>query len=43
MCGRFSLTGDLDFYAEYFAVDEVVTPGVSADEPCALTSVAAAA
>ncbi|HEX6947166.1 MAG TPA: SOS response-associated peptidase family protein, partial [Acidimicrobiia bacterium] len=26
MCGRFSLTGDLDFYAEYFAVDEVVTP-----------------
>ncbi|MFO7299419.1 MAG: SOS response-associated peptidase [Actinomycetes bacterium] len=28
MCGRFSLTGDLDFYAEYFAVDEVVTPGL---------------
>lgn len=25
MCGRFSITGDLDFYAEYFAVDEVVT------------------
>lgn len=28
MCGRFSLTGDLDFYAEYFAVDEVVTPSL---------------
>src|SRR5690554_1104197 len=28
MCGRFSLTGDLDFYAEYFAVDEVVTPAL---------------
>lgn len=25
MCGRFSLTGDLDFYAEYFGVDAVVT------------------
>ncbi len=25
MCGRFAITGDLDFYAEYFAVDEVVT------------------
>lgn len=24
MCGRFSITGDLDFYAEYFGVDEVV-------------------
>lgn len=24
MCGRFSLTGDLDFYASYFGVDEVV-------------------
>ncbi len=23
MCGRFSLTGDLDFYAEYFGVDVV--------------------
>ena len=23
MCGRFSITGDLDFYAGYFAVDEV--------------------
>lgn len=23
MCGRFSITGDLDFYAEYFGVDEV--------------------
>lgn len=25
MCGRFSITGDLDFYAEYFGIDEVVT------------------
>jgi putative SOS response-associated peptidase YedK len=25
MCGRFSLTGDLDFYAEYFGVDELLT------------------
>jgi putative SOS response-associated peptidase YedK len=25
VCGRFSITGDLDFYAEYFGVDEVVT------------------
>ena len=25
MCGRFSVTGDLDFYAEYFGVDEVMT------------------
>lgn len=25
MCGRFSITGDLDFYAEYFGVDEVAT------------------
>ena len=25
MCGRFSITGDLDFYAEYFGVDKVVT------------------
>lgn len=25
MCGRFSITGDLDFYADYFAVDEVLT------------------
>ncbi len=25
MCGRFSITGDLDFYAEYFGVDNVVT------------------
>ncbi len=24
MCGRFSITGDLDFYAEYFGVDDVV-------------------
>lgn len=23
MCGRFSITGDLDFYAEYFGVDRV--------------------
>ena len=26
MCGRFSITGDLDFYAEYFGVDDVATP-----------------
>ena len=25
MCGRFSITGDLDFYAEYFGVDDVTT------------------
>lgn len=25
MCGRFSITGDVDFYAEYFGVDEVLT------------------
>ncbi|MFV1960549.1 MAG: SOS response-associated peptidase [Acidimicrobiia bacterium] len=25
MCGRFSITGDLDFYAEYFGVDNVLT------------------
>lgn len=25
MCGRFSVTGDLDFYVEYFGVDEVMT------------------
>lgn len=25
MCGRFSITGDLDFYTEYFGVDDVVT------------------
>jgi putative SOS response-associated peptidase YedK len=25
MCGRFSITGDIDFYAEYFGVDEVLT------------------
>ena len=25
MCGRFSLTGDLDFYAGYFGVDDVAT------------------
>lgn len=25
MCGRFSITGDLDFYAEYFGVEEVIT------------------
>jgi len=24
MCGRFSITGDLDFYAEYFGVDDVL-------------------
>lgn len=28
MCGRFSITGDLDFYAEYFGVDEVRTEGL---------------
>jgi len=25
VCGRFSITGDVDFYAEYFGVDEVLT------------------
>jgi len=25
VCGRFSITGDLDFYAEYFGVDDVLT------------------
>lgn len=25
MCGRFSITGDLDFYVEYFGVDAVIT------------------
>jgi len=25
VCGRFSLSGDLDFYAEYFGVDQVLT------------------
>ena len=25
MCGRFSITGDLDFYAEYFGVDDIDT------------------
>lgn len=25
MCGRFSITGDLDFYAEYFGVEEVTS------------------
>lgn len=25
VCGRFSITGDLDFYAEYFGVDEVLS------------------
>lgn len=24
MCGRFSITGDIDFYADYFGVDDVV-------------------
>ena len=24
MCGRFSLSGDVDFYAEYFGVDHVL-------------------
>lgn len=25
MCGRFSITGDLDFYAEYLGADDIVT------------------
>ena len=25
MCGRFSITGDLDFYIEYFGIDDVRT------------------
>ena len=25
MCGRFSLSGDIDFYAEYFGVDHILT------------------
>jgi putative SOS response-associated peptidase YedK len=25
MCGRFSITGDLDFYAEYFGIDDIRT------------------
>ena len=25
MCGRFSITGDLDFYIEYFGIDDVLT------------------
>ncbi len=29
MCGRFSITGDLDFYAEYFGVDNVVTESLA--------------
>jgi putative SOS response-associated peptidase YedK len=29
VCGRFSITGDLDFYAEYFGVDEVVAEPLS--------------
>jgi putative SOS response-associated peptidase YedK len=28
MCGRFSITGDIDFYAEYFGVDEVMAEPV---------------
>lgn len=30
MCGRFSITGDLDFYAEYFGVDDVLTEPLAA-------------
>ncbi len=30
MCGRFSITGDLDFYAEYFGVDDVETNAIEA-------------
>ena len=29
MCGRFSITGDVDFYAEYFGVDEVATDPIA--------------
>ena len=29
VCGRFSITGDLDFYAEYFGVDEVRADALS--------------
>jgi putative SOS response-associated peptidase YedK len=29
MCGRFSITGDLDFYAEYFGVDEIRTEALA--------------
>jgi len=25
MCGRFSITGELDFYAEYFGIDDILT------------------
>jgi putative SOS response-associated peptidase YedK len=25
VCGRFSITGDLDFYAEYFGADDILT------------------
>jgi len=28
VCGRFSITGDLDFYAEYFGVDEISAEGL---------------
>lgn len=28
MCGRFSITGDLDFYVEYFGVDTALTDGI---------------
>jgi len=31
VCGRFSITGDLDFYAEYFGVDEVLAEGLEAN------------
>lgn len=28
MCGRFATTGDIDFYADYYAVDEVATESI---------------
>lgn len=28
MCGRFAVTGDVDFYADYYGVDEVATESV---------------
>lgn len=31
MCGRFSITGDLDFYAEYFGIDDVQTEALEAN------------
>lgn len=28
MCGRFAVTGDLDFYASYYGVDDIVTESI---------------